>query len=144
MNKTAKLRKKLRGNRGSLRSHGGNLRKSMKFKEYIYKYIYNIIYVPHSVLVDFRPTCATLRNSSPSLRNFAQLVAQLAQLCATLRNSSPSLRNFAQLYSILAIGQLSKLLVRAQVLGLWLHHSDDFVRGRHGKYFNSGDSSNTN
>jgi hypothetical protein len=40
--------------------------------------------------------------------------------------------------------QLSKLLIRAQVLGPWLHHSDDFVRGRHGKYFNSGDSSNTN
>jgi ABC-type transporter Mla subunit MlaD len=74
----------------------------MKFKEYIYKYIYNIIYVPHSVLVDFRPLCATLRNSSPSLRNFAQLVAQLAQLCATLRNSSPSLRNFAQLVAQLA------------------------------------------
>jgi hypothetical protein len=27
------LRKKLRGNRGSLRSHGGHLRTSMKLKE---------------------------------------------------------------------------------------------------------------
>jgi hypothetical protein len=33
LNKTAKLRKKLRGNRGSLRSHGGNLRNCMKLKE---------------------------------------------------------------------------------------------------------------
>jgi hypothetical protein len=28
-----KLTKKLRGNRGSLRSHGGNLRNCMKFEE---------------------------------------------------------------------------------------------------------------
>jgi hypothetical protein len=33
LNKTAKLSKKLRGNRGSLRSHWGNLRKCMKLKE---------------------------------------------------------------------------------------------------------------
>jgi hypothetical protein len=31
-----KSTKKLRGNRGSLRSHSGNLRNCMKFKEYIY------------------------------------------------------------------------------------------------------------
>ena len=36
LNKTAKLSRRLLGNRGSLRSHSGNLRKCMKFKEYIY------------------------------------------------------------------------------------------------------------
>jgi hypothetical protein len=33
MKKWMKLKEKLRGNRGSLRSHGGNLRKCMKFEE---------------------------------------------------------------------------------------------------------------
>jgi hypothetical protein len=55
------------------------LRECMKFKEYIYKYIYNIIYIPHSVCATFRPLFA----------RFAQLVAQPSP---ALRNSSPSRR----------------------------------------------------
>jgi hypothetical protein len=35
LNKHMKLREKLRGNRGSLRSHGGPLRNCMKFEEVV-------------------------------------------------------------------------------------------------------------
>ena len=111
----------------------------MKFKEYIYKYIYNILYIPGSFLGD---PWGIFGGFLGDFWGIFLLV--LRDFLDFWRIRGGFGGDFGAFDLHFGHSQLSKLLVRAQVLGPWLHHSDDFVRGRHGKYFNSGDSSNTN